>query len=466
MENIEKKDEAMLEKEIANKKRRRTEKIMLAIGITSVVFIVASYAWFIGTTQVSVNEFEIGVKSSEGLTISLDAITFSDNITVSETAVTTDLEEKYPTHKNHWVGEEGLEPVSTVGEFNTNAPTLNIYSKTSITSLSGGYKLRADLIDNVTATTPEDGGSPTYTVNEKDGYVAFDIFVKNSSGSGYAKEYNQGDDEGIYLTNDSKAVLTSTGTDENGQPLTGGDGIENSIRIAFMQVGRVSSSNTGEPAQKIDCNDSDTNTSLCNKGTSTINNNQMGLGVTWNIWEPNDKAHNEDSVQHFARICKKRTAENTYEGTCDPLVDNTYFDTYAANSTIASTDNVNIYDGLNGYENISEKLTKFQYFTDTDKLVSGSTRREIFYLAPNSITKIRVYVFLEGQDVDNYDLGMIGKKIVISFGFTKDKFDTMENIEQVDPDTETEDEITGGEDNTEGTDETPTGEDQTQEPAV
>ena len=25
-------------------------------------------------------------------------------------------------------------------------------------------------------------------------------------------------------------------------------------------------------------------------------------------------------------------------------------------------------------------------------------------LAPNSITKIRVYVYLEGQDVDNYDL--------------------------------------------------------------
>lgn len=434
MENTNKIDEAILEKEIADKKRRRTEKIMLAIGITSVVFIVASYAWFIGTTQVSVNEFEIGVKSSEGLTISLDAITFSDNITVSETAVTTDLEDRYPTHKNHWVGEEGLEPVSTVGEFSANAPTLKIFSKTSITSLSGGYKLRADLINNVTTTTPADG-TPTYSVNEQDGYVTFDIFVKNSSGSGYTKEYSQGDDEGIYLTNDSKAILTSTGTDAEGQPLTGGDGIENSIRIAFMQVGRVSSKDTGEPAQKIDCTEGEgiEHTSLCNKGTSAIEGNNLGLGVTWNIWEPNDKAHNEDSVLHFARICKKRTAESTYDGACDPLTDNTYFDTYAANATIASTDNVNIYDGLNGYTAISEKLTKFKYFTDTDKLVSGSARREIFYLAPNSITKIRVFVFLEGQDVDNYDLGMIGKKIVVSFGFTKDKFDTMENIEQVDP---------------------------------
>lgn len=448
MENIEKVDDAIIEKEIADKKRRRTEKIMLAIGITSVVFIVASYAWFIGTTQVSVNEFEIGVKSSEGLTISLDAITFSDNITVSETAVTTDLEDKYPTHKNHWVGEEGLEPVSTVGKFNTNAPTLDIFSKTSITSLSGGYKLRADLIDNVTATTPEGGGTTTYTVNEKDGYVAFDIFVKNSSGSGYTKEYSQGDDEGIYLTNDSKAVLTSTGTDAEGQPLTGGDGIENSIRIAFMQVGRVSSSSTGEPAQKIDCIEGEgiAHTSLCNKGTSAVEGNELGLGVTWNIWEPNDKAHNEDSVQHFARICKKRTDVSTYEGACDPLSDNTYFDTYAANSTIASADDVNIYDGLNGYADVSEKLTKFKYFTDTDKLVSGSARREIFYLAPNSITKIRVFVFLEGQDVDNYDLGMIGKKIVISFGFTKDKFDTMENIEQIEP---TEPEDDGGEEDPE-----------------
>ena len=39
------------------------------------------------------------------------------------------------------------------------------------------------------------------------------------------------------------------------------------------------------------------------------------------------------------------------------------------------------------------------------------------------ITKVRVYLYLEGQDVDNYDLISLGKTIKINFGFTKDQFD-------------------------------------------
>ena len=37
-------------------------------------------------------------------------------------------------------------------------------------------------------------------------------------------------------------------------------------------------------------------------------------------------------------------------------------------------------------------------------------------LAPNSITKVRVYVWIEGQDIDNYDFAAIGRKISVKFG--------------------------------------------------
>ena len=43
-------------------------------------------------------------------------------------------------------------------------------------------------------------------------------------------------------------------------------------------------------------------------------------------------------------------------------------------------------------------------------------------LAPNSITKVRVYVFIEGQDIDNYDFASLGKKISVNFGFTKERY--------------------------------------------
>ena len=43
-------------------------------------------------------------------------------------------------------------------------------------------------------------------------------------------------------------------------------------------------------------------------------------------------------------------------------------------------------------------------------------------LAPNSITKVRVYVYIEGQDIDNFDYASVGKYIKVGFGFTKQRF--------------------------------------------
>lgn len=407
-------------KENLKRRRRKTEKLIFAIGLTSIIFVVATYAWFIGTTQIAVNEFEIGVKSGDGLTLSLDGVSFTNSVTVSEDAVTTGLTDSYATHTNHWVGD-GLVPLSSTGVMNKEASALNLFSKTSITSLTGGYLLRADAITNTgtRAVTPEGEGE---TVNvpipeEQDGYVAFDLFIKNKSGVGYDSTFDNSENEGIYMSTDSIVKLTASGEE------TGGDGIENSIRIAFMQIGRVDMTTTKENMQKITCGegtgvDNTGVTNLCNVG---IAEGDTGRGITWNIWEPNDTKHNTASVDHFARICKKRTATDTYEGVCTAIADGTATNTFAVNTEIDSSDNVNIYDGLNGFESISAKLTEMTYFTDTIK--NQAEKQEFFYLAPNSVTKVRVYVYLEGQDVDNYDLGTIGKKIAITFGFTKDKFD-------------------------------------------
>ena len=52
----------------------------------------------------------------------------------------------------------------------------------------------------------------------------------------------------------------------------------------------------------------------------------------------------------------------------------------------------------------------------------GTARPTFMLLAPNSITKVRVYVYLEGQDIDNYDFASLGKRISVTFGFTKERF--------------------------------------------
>ena len=56
------------------------------------------------------------------------------------------------------------------------------------------------------------------------------------------------------------------------------------------------------------------------------------------------------------------------------------------------------------------------------KNLTSTSRPQFMTLAPNSITKVRIYVYIEGQDVDNYDFASLGKKISVAFGFTKERF--------------------------------------------
>ena len=79
------------------------------------------------------------------------------------------------------------------------------------------------------------------------------------------------------------------------------------------------------------------------------------------------------------------------------------------------------------------KLVSYPYFTDTMKVLKGNARPTFMTLAPNSVTKVRVYVYLEGQDVDNYDFASLGKKISVNFGFTKERYNG-EDIDYNGPD--------------------------------
>ena len=419
--------ETTSKKERLERRRKKAEKMIFAIGITAVVFVVATYAWFIGTTQVLVNSFTLSVKSGDGLSISItgDPGSFSNEVTISQEILEELLTTEYTAdagNRNYW-DDYGLVPVSTVGQIDKEGSNIVMYNKTSVSSLTGGYRLRADVLN--------------HEQPDRRGYVAFDLFLKNTSGDGYTDGYNFAEEEGIYLLHDSFAHLVIAGAgggEEGGEdpeepavPL-GGDGIENSVRVAFVQIGRVSKDASKALAQGITCNEGESPTSgvtgLCDEHPETIGEETYtnGLGFTWNIWEPNHTQHNDLSKAHLDLICRVRTNESTY--TSDLCVEDWdsagYLTTYAIKDTIESSFNVNIYDGLNSFTGSSDYLQAMDYFTDDDKMAGDPD--ELFYLAPNSVTKLRVYIYLEGQDIDNYDLGTYGKDIEIMFGFTKDKY--------------------------------------------
>lgn len=73
---------------VNRKKRERTveksRKIIFAIGLTAIVLVVATYAWFIGITTVTVNPFEVNIISTEGLKISLDGHNWETELHVTK----------------------------------------------------------------------------------------------------------------------------------------------------------------------------------------------------------------------------------------------------------------------------------------------------------------------------------------------------------------------------------------------
>ncbi len=390
-----------MKKKRNSKHEKRVKKLILACGICAVILTVSTYAWFIGMKTVNVSSFDVKIASIDGLSLSIDGKTWSDTIEINKDNYNTAA---YDGNTNSW-GGDGLIPMSTVGKINTTVSRLTLFEKGSLTTTPGGYRLMASEVRNNTA------GS-----TEQDGYVAFDLFVKNLSGNEYYKEYNALNEEAIYLTTDSAVKVAATGGVAN-------TGIENSVRVAFAQIGRVVATTTEEAKiTGITCETKDDVTGICVNRDATI-------------WEPNDTKHVQNAINWYNTSCQKRTGEDltlaaSYGGTCGEVKDGTANKTYAVSGAINYTDKVDVYDGAdyNGYEGsvateaAAGKVVAYDTFTDTEKNLQGVNRPTFITLAPNSITKVRVYIYIEGQDIDNYDFASLGKKISVNFGFTKERF--------------------------------------------
>ena len=384
-----------------NKKHeKRMKKLVIGCGLCAILLTVATYAWFIGMKTVNVSSFDVSIASIDSLLLSLDGENWSDEVQINKDNYKL-TGTQYENNTNSW-GGTGLIPMSTVGKINSTASRLTLYEKGSFTTTPGGYRIMASEVKNTGAT-------------EVDGYVAFDLFIKNLSGNEYYSDLNKLNEEAIYLTTDSKVTVASGGVQNTG--------IENSVRVAFAQIGRViATEDDVDTITGITCKTEGGVTGICADRDAQI-------------WEPNDTKHVANAINWYKTSCLKRnnadlTLETSYSGDCNTIENGYAYDTYAISGVIDYTDQVDVYDGedYNGYTGsiattaTTGKLMAFPYFTDSDKNLEGTKRPTFITLAPNSITKVRVYIYLEGQDVDNYDFASLGKKISVAFGFTKERF--------------------------------------------
>ena len=406
-----------------NKHSKKVRNLVAICFLCAVVLSVSTYAWFIGMKTVNVSSFDVEIATTEGLFLSMNGKDWAYKLDARNT-------EAYAENTNTWA-ETGLIPMSSVGDMDDTSSTMKLYEKGSLTTTKGGYRLLTSRVGNY-ATPNADG-----FYEEGKGYVAFDLFIKNLSGTEYYVDNEPLNEEAIYLTTNSAVTVASDGVKNTG--------IENSVRVAFTQIGRVKAdtdkvAGTGvSNITKITCAD---------KVASTGQVQVTGICRDAQIWEPNDKAHEANAISWYTTSCRSRksggtdvTLDASYDLTkatpCGAVSNGTAYKTYAISRAINVVDNVDVYDGAqyNTYtantkeyatyinEGKTGKLVDFPYFTDTMKLETGMNRDTFMTLAPNSITKVRVYIYIEGQDIDNYDFASLGKKISVKFGFTKERFE-------------------------------------------
>lgn len=422
--------EEFINKDIRYQKRIRN--IFILAFLVGLIFMVSTYAWFIGMKVVNVYAYDIRIATMDSLYLSLDGVDWTDKVTINESNYFSpkndgSIGDNYTQNVNKW---NVLRPLSSGGIINRNTSTIGFYTVNSITATKGGYRILTKKVDN--ESVKSDYSNYIYKENENSGYIAFDLFIRNLSSAEYFADFNYAKEEPIFLTSDSFVRLKNPDTEYDA-------GFQNAIRIGFIYLGRMESKKEDYDAlQRIACENEyhvDYETRYGNYGVYDSSNNNPVTVMCKDtvIWEPNYMEHTRDAYAYYSESCLFRTgsdSEFVYDtekkfGKCAMPSEGATTDpysgkmtTYAINSEINVGEVVDTYDGINGYKANTETGNKKLISTST---LNGSNMsdKELLTLAPNSDAKVRVYIWLEGQDIDAVDLTTLRDTLEISFGFGK-----------------------------------------------
>ncbi len=351
--------------------RKRTKFLFTLIILTAILCITATYAWFTVQRNVSVSGLRVEVGVEDNMLISLDGDNWTRTITIEDMRQLLGTYEPENTDTVIYQAAKGdnknyvptkLMPVSTDGTVEDG----KIQFATGRTV--GGNKLT-----DIKLCTEDDIGTEK-TVNDKHPFLVFDLYVKNIS----PNTQNVGNPETFQLNKGSQVVALNDET-----------GLEAAVR-----VGLVAYENTGN---------------LLDVG-STLRALQPDESDKVAIWEPNYKMHT-DAVRNSdsritANLCDFETQalkiDKVTEGDINDITNGGERVTAVHTNKVKQADNV---DGRT-QEPATLEATKL---TDTSSAD--------FKIDSNSVTKMRVYVWIEGQDPDCVDDALEGKEIEIVLNF-------------------------------------------------
>ena len=206
--------------------------------------------------------------------------------------------------------------------------------------------ISSDVEGNYTITSTRETDKEENGEETTGNYLAFDIFLRTTA------------TKDLYLTNESRLFYNGNST-----------GTENATRVAFIVEGNVP---TGSDLGTI-------------QSLFTVNTNNVY------IWEPNYDTHTNNGVENARTVYNITTTETNAEALSYDGIKTTFNDQVQLSNAKAS-----VYPNYFDTVNPQIKTTK-----------DNTTYQPLFTLT-EGVTKVRVYMWLEGQDVDCENNASIG----------------------------------------------------------
>ena len=425
--------------------RKRLNALILLVAFTAILLIVSTYAWFSTHKTVKLGGLEGKVNVAEGLQISLDALNWTNEIDLTKGA------EAYFAQTNADLGLDGsdgkakldltnpwkassdgklpyeartnlvpseLKPVSTTAKAESSSPA----SKADGIGLNDVNMYKGENTDGIVLS-----GIDKVTPDNTAGYYAIDFFLQNSSSENSISK----NIKDVLRLEGTSAVKLAVASKES-------TGLQNTFRIGFAvydddgTAANTMVSNTPNQAQIL---------------SSTTGNDRTIQDFA--IWEPNA---NGAQVKGEAGAITKYAAHVNYilqnnnrvtfssKDTTDYKIKNGKFaaeqaiPTYAltsksavqrdsGGSIIKGTGEIDdIYDWstpATGLEKQVTVQTSNNGFTDPLQLKSIKDGTTDFSIDPGKYVRLRMYVWLEGQDVDCINYASLGGALTLDISISK-----------------------------------------------
>ena len=328
-----------------NQKKKSNLKLSILLLILLLIVLTAStYAWFTANQTVTVDSVDVHIEAQNGLQISTNATDWKSLIENED--ITT---KAYAGNKNQL--PTSMEPVSTVGDIDNTTGFMKMYYGKVESDETDGF-------DKLTATAEAEPVANEQTIPK---FVSFDVFLRVNS------------DTKLKMTSGSKVVMKDGSTDK---------GIKQASRVAFCIEGNT-------PAG------SDVATITGLKGAKSFSDQAK----TVYIWEPNANLHTAAAVAHAKDNYNITTTTGgaksdivTYAGIKQAFATKTLLkDTYTAGDNFSTI--------KPDYVTLANANGEMLNADGSEGTKEKPAEQKIFALTAG-ITKVRVYMWIEGQDVD------------------------------------------------------------------